>query len=99
MKNGSELVVLAKEIHEGILRKIEDEATVLLFLKTKATKFEMEIVPEFFDISKEEWVISDGINAIHIISEEIEHIEKDEDIHVTFYELYYKNGDCLTISI
>lgn len=97
MKNGSELVVLAEEIHESILKKIESNSSLLYMLNSKGFEICSEIIPEFLEEFDGVYRISDGINYIHIVLTEVEHIEKEEDIDGTYYELHYNNGDRLSL--
>ena len=99
MKNGSELVVLAKEIHEGILKKIEEHSAINFIMKTKIAEVCMEIIPEFYTSTKDDYGISDGINTLHIIPKEITHINKEDDIDCICYEMQCDNGDRLLLCL
>lgn len=99
MKNGSELVVLAKEIHENILKNAENGDSICVFIKANDIEMCMEMVPEFIDESEDKYEISNGINSIHIKTKEVTHIEKIEDVVSTFYTIYYKNNDEVTFII
>lgn len=97
MKNGSELVVLAEEIHESILKKVESNSSLIYILNSKRFEICSEIIPESLEEFDGVYRISDGINYIHIVLTEVEHIEKEEDIDSTYYELHYNNGDTLNL--
>ena len=96
--NHSELVVVAKEIHERVLDKIENKESFSFVYCSENTEICMQIKPEFINVSKDMYEISDGLDSsIHIELKEVEHIYKEDEVDGFFYSISFKNGTQMII--
>ena len=89
----SELVILAKEIHEKILEKIEKKKGFNFILYSEQTEICMKFIPEYITVSTDIYEISDGVDSsIHIKNKEVTHIYKEgDDIDGILYSISFKN--------
>jgi hypothetical protein len=98
--NYSELVILAEEIHEGILDKIEIGESFLFTFCSGETNLCMNFTPENINVSTDMYEISDGNDSsIHIKNNEVTHIEKEEEIDGILYSINFKNGTRMIIML
>ena len=98
--NHSELVVLAKEIHERVLDKIEKGEGFIFVFYSEKTEMCIHFKPEYVNISTDMYEISDGFDSsIHIKSKEVTHIYKEEEIDGNFYSINFKDGTQIVIII
>lgn len=95
----SELIILAKEIHEKILEKIEKKEGFNFILYSEQTEVCMKFIPEYITVSDDIYEISDGIDSsIHIKNKEVTHIYKEgDDIDGVLYSISFKNGTQMII--
>ena len=98
--NYSELVVLAKEIHERILDKIEKHEAFSFIFCSEKTEMCMQFKPEYIKVDTDMCEISDGLDSsIHIETREVTHIYKEEEIDGNLYSLSFKNGTQMIIMV
>ena len=91
--NYSELVVLAKEIHERVLDKIEKEESFIFVLYSDKTEICTQFKPKYVSVSTNMYEISGEFDSsIHIEGKEVTHIYKEEEIDGNFYSIDFKNG-------
>ena len=94
----SELVVLAKEIHERILDKIEKHETFYAALYTEKTEMSVRFTPESINVYDDAYEIIDEFDSsIHIKKNEVIHIYKDDEIDGSYYFINFKNGSQMII--
>ena len=98
--NRSELVVLAKEIHERVLDKIENHDSFIFVFYSEKTEMCMHFKPEYVKVSTGMYEISGEFDSsIHIESKEVTHIYKEEEIDGNFYSIGFKNETQMLIII
>ena len=91
--NYSELVVLAKEIHERILDKIEKEESFILVFYSEKTEMCTQFKPEYINVADDMYeIFGEFDSVIHINNKEVTHIYKEEEIDGNFYSINFKNG-------
>ena len=94
----SELIVLAEEIHEGILDKIENGKYFNFIFYSEQTELCMRFIPEHITVSTDVYEISDGLDSsIHIEMKEVTHIYKEDEVDGMLYSINFKNGTQMII--